>query len=91
MRPAEPGGRSKIPYFVKHEIGAIEKFLEPKRKITAIDVGANKGLWSKALLTRYPETVSHIYMIDASLENYKELNRITDSLLFDQNDFSKTY
>jgi FkbM family methyltransferase len=78
-----------IPYFVKHEIGAIEKFLVAKHNIIAIDVGANKGFWSKALLTRFPETVRHIYMIDASFENYTELTNRTDSLLFDQDDFAK--
>jgi FkbM family methyltransferase len=79
----------QIPYFEKYEIGAVAKFLEEKQNIIAIDVGANKGFWSKALLAQFPETVSHIYMIDASPENYSELTNTTDNLVFDTEDFCK--
>lgn len=79
----------QIPHFVKNEVGCLARFLEAKRNMIAVDVGANKGFWSKALLRRFPGAISQIYMIDASPENYSELINTADSLLFDDGDFSK--
>jgi FkbM family methyltransferase len=79
--------RDHIPHFIRYEIDPLAPVLESNSRIVAIDVGANKGFWSKALLTRYPGQVERIYQIDASPENFAELTNTQDSLLFDPPDF----
>ncbi|MBS0561293.1 MAG: FkbM family methyltransferase [Proteobacteria bacterium] len=80
--------RDHIPHFIRYEIDPLASVLESNNRIVAIDVGANKGFWSKALLTRFPGQVEHIYQIDASPENYAELTNTADSLMFDPPDFA---
>jgi FkbM family methyltransferase len=52
-----------------------------------IDIGANRGLFSKGMLKLFD--VKRCYMIDASPENFQELTDIHDISLFDVSDFQK--
>ena len=53
-----------------------------------MDIGANKGFWAKCLIDNI--SVNHVYMIDASPENYRELTNEDDNLVFeDQAYFAK--
>lgn len=79
--------RDLIPHFIFHEIEPLRKLLHARKDIVAIDVGANKGIWAKTLMQVY--SVQHIYMIDASPENYAELTNKTDNLIFNDSDLSK--
>ena len=78
-----------VPVFIQSEVAPLARFLDRKQSIVAVDGGANKGFWSKALLEYYPQKVKKIYQIDASLENFMELSDVSDSLLFDPPDYSK--
>jgi FkbM family methyltransferase len=82
--------RDQTPHFMRHETEPLRPFLEGKRRMTAIDVGANKGFWTKALIASYGDRVEHSYMIDASPENYRELTNRDDSLLLEDYDFAKS-
>jgi FkbM family methyltransferase len=76
-----------VPHYAETEIKPIAKFLNLRQQIVAFDIGANKGFWAKALLNTHKDTIKHIYMFDASPENYAELTNTTDNMMFDEADF----
>jgi FkbM family methyltransferase len=75
-----------VPGFVKSEVRPIVPLVPRSGPLVAIDVGANKGFWSKALLQTFPDMVDRIYMIDPSPENYAELTNREDNLMFSPED-----
>ncbi|MGH6864243.1 MAG: hypothetical protein ACRECN_08245 [Methylocella sp.] len=82
--------RDLTPHFVFHETEPLRPLLSVKANIVAVDVGANKGFWTRAFIQSYGDRVKHIYMIDASPENYRELTNKEDSLLLEPGDFALT-
>jgi FkbM family methyltransferase len=64
------------------ETGPLRSHLKHSGGLIAFDVGANKGFWSAAFLREYPGRVEHIYMIEQSPENFRELTNTADSLMF---------
>jgi FkbM family methyltransferase len=85
----EEWAREVIPEMRFEEVAPLRMLIPPGRSLVAIDAGANKGLWSKALLTEFGESVTHIHMIEASPENVTELSRTDDNLIFSPQDFSR--
>ena len=71
------------------ETEPLRRFLEGKNSLVAIDIGANKGFWTRAFIESYGERVRHVYMIDASPENFRELTNRDDSLHLLYSDFAK--
>jgi len=71
------------------EVKPLRPLLRRSRDLVAIDVGANKGFWAKALLNALGDAVAHVHMLDPSPENYRELTRREDNLIFDPEDFSR--
>jgi FkbM family methyltransferase len=71
-----------VPCLQFAETGPLRQHLKNKSGLRAIDVGANKGFWAAAFLRDYPGQVEHIYMIDPSPENFRELTNSADSLMF---------
>lgn len=78
-----------VPAYIRDEIAPLDPYLTPREGIIALDVGANKGFWAKALLSRHGNRVKHIHMFDASPENFSELTEVNDSLMFENDDFSR--
>jgi len=70
------------------EVRPLRPLLSRWDGLTAIDVGANKGFWTKALLNNFPGQVAHVHMLDPSPENHRELTDREDSLLFAPEDFA---
>ena len=79
-----------VPELLREELLPIKPWLDGRAAITALDIGANKGFWAKALLTMCGDNVRHIHLVDPSPENCKELARREGSLLtFDPADCDK--
>lgn len=68
--------------YMAGEIDPLRPLLPRHSGLVAIDVGANKGFWSKALLNSFPGGVAHVHMLDPSPENFRELTNREDSLMF---------
>jgi FkbM family methyltransferase len=81
--------REQIPHFISDEVGPLSTLLDGKTNLVAVDVGANKGFWTKAFLELHGDRTQHVYMIDASEENFRELTNKEDNLLLDRDDFPK--
>jgi len=79
--------RDIVPTLQFSETGPLKPLLRPRGPLIAIDVGANKGFWAAAFLREYPGQVGHVYMIDPSPENYRELSNYNDSLSFTEEEF----
>ncbi len=71
------------------EVAPLRLLLAEKQALTVIDAGANKGFWSKAFLSEFESCVDHVYMIDASPENVRELCRRDDNMMFSPDDLSR--
>jgi len=78
---------TNVPRFTKREVDPIVPFLPETGPIRALDVGANKGIWSKAMLNTFGTRIERIDLFDPSPENCRELRDRDDSLLFDPADF----
>jgi FkbM family methyltransferase len=78
-----------IPALMADEVGPILPLLKRRSGLIAVDVGANKGYWAKALLRLCGDAVERIHMIDPSPENYQELIGRTDNMMFVSADFPK--
>jgi FkbM family methyltransferase len=79
--------REHVPSYGYGEVRPLRPLLSRWQDLTAIDVGANKGFWSKALLNNFPGQVRQVYMLDPSPENFRELTNRDDNLLFEEADF----
>jgi FkbM family methyltransferase len=64
------------------ETSPLRSHLKRNSNLVAIDVGANKGFWAAAFLREFPGRVDHVYMIDPSPENFRELMNFVDNLMF---------
>ena len=80
---------TNIPSHILGEVYPLKPLLSRWSDLVAVDVGANKGLWAKALLNTFPGGVAQIHMLDPSPENYRELMEREDSLAFEAADFPK--
>lgn len=69
-----------IPDLIRDEVAPLAQLLPETEDLVAIDVGANKGWWTAALLRTFPGKVRHVHMIDASPENFRELSNARDHL-----------
>ncbi|MBP0579452.1 FkbM family methyltransferase [Labrys sp. LIt4] len=76
-----------VPGYMRAEVAPLVPLIPRAAKLVALDIGANKGFWSKAFLKSFPGAVSHIYMIDPSPENVSELENKKDNLIFSPEDF----
>lgn len=70
-----------VPRLIEHEIMPLLRFF-PKGGggLTVLDIGANKGLWTRALLDTFGDRVAHVHLFDPSPENYAELTNQSDNL-----------
>lgn len=76
-----------LPRFTKAEVLPLLPFLPSSGPIHAVDVGANKGIWSKAMLNTLGKRIERIDLFDPSPENCRELRNQEDNLMFDDSDF----
>jgi FkbM family methyltransferase len=74
---------------MREELLPVRHLLEDRSGIVALDIGANKGFWAKALLNMCGDRVHRIIMAEPSPENCNELARHDDNLVFAPTDFSK--
>jgi len=77
-----------VPSYGYGEVRPLRALVSRWRDLVALDVGANKGFWTKALLNNFPGGVARVHMLDPSPENFRELTEREDSLLFDPEDFA---
>lgn len=76
-----------VPGYMAAEVAPLARLLRRTEGLVAVDVGANKGFWSKAFLNSFPGAVERVHMIEPSPENHRELTRREDNLVFDADDF----
>jgi len=76
-----------VPGYMAIEVAPLATLIPRAQGLVALDIGANKGFWSKAFLNTFAGSVSHIYMIDPSPENVRELDNREDNLIFSPEDF----
>lgn len=81
--------RQHIPGYMVGEVRPLIPLLSRENDLVLVDVGANKGFWTKAFLYTFRGHVRHSYMLDPSPENFAELSPRPDSLLFDEDDFQR--
>ena len=77
-----------IPFFIREEIAPLRTLLRRTSDLVAIDVGANKGWWSKALLDAFPGGVARIKLVEPHPYNVTEIERLDDNLVFAAEDFA---
>jgi FkbM family methyltransferase len=75
--------------FIPHEVEPISRFVQASDGIVALDLGCNKGLWSKAVLDFYGSKAGHVYLVDASSHNVEECRNTEDNLVFSCVDLQK--
>jgi FkbM family methyltransferase len=78
-----------VPLRIAREVRPLAPLLSRRDSLVLVDVGANKGFWTKAFLDVFGPRVAHAYMLDPSPENAAELAERTDSLLFEAADFGR--
>lgn len=78
-----------VPRLQFAETGPLRSHLKLNSDLLAIDAGANKGFWAAAFLREYPGKVKHVYMIDPSPENFRELTNSADSLMFTEQELKR--
>jgi FkbM family methyltransferase len=71
-----------VPVLQFLETRPLRSHLKKSDNLLAIDVGANKGFWAAAFLREFPGQIGHVFMIDPSPENFRELTNVSDSLVF---------
>lgn len=76
-----------VPRLARTEIQPLAKFVGDRTLEVVIDIGANKGLWTKALLDTFPGRVRQVHLFDPSPENCWELRNRDDNLVFAEADF----
>jgi FkbM family methyltransferase len=78
-----------VPAYMVGEVRPLSPLLARENDLVLVDVGANKGFWTKAFLNVFGERVRHSYMLDPSPANFAELSPRPDSLIFDPDDFRR--
>lgn len=68
-----------VPAFERREVRPLQWFLRGRAELTVFDVGAHKGLWTRALLNVFGGRVARVFLFDPSPENYLELTDKHDS------------
>jgi FkbM family methyltransferase len=68
-----------VPNLERKEIAPLRRFFPHQRGLTVLDIGAHKGLWTRALLNVFGERIEHVYLFDPSPENYRELTDHDDN------------
>ena len=69
-----------VPGLAQGELQPLLSFYPSQRNLTVLDIGANKGQWTRALLDVFGDRVARVHMFDPSPENYRELSNREDSL-----------
>lgn len=69
-----------VPLLTKREVRPLLSFYPDQRDLTVLDIGANKGQWTRALLDTFGDRVARVHMFDPSPENYRELSNREDTL-----------
>ena len=69
-----------VPILTQREVKPFLSFYPDQRNLTVLDIGANKGQWTRALLDVFGDRVARVHMFDPSPENYRELSNREDSL-----------
>jgi FkbM family methyltransferase len=69
-----------VPFLAQREVQPLLNFYPDQRNLTVLDIGANKGQWTRALLDVFGDRVARVHMFDPSPENYGELCNREDSL-----------
>ena len=82
-----------IPHIQRDEIAPVLDLLPSREDLIVLDIGAHKGSWAAAILRSAPRQVKHIFCVDASPENYRELTRREDNLVLtmDEQRFVSVY
>jgi FkbM family methyltransferase len=76
----EQWAQNVVPKLATREIEPLLGFLGDRTGLTVLDIGANKGLWTRALLNVFGDRVARVHLFDPSPENYRELTNEDDSL-----------
>lgn len=69
-----------VPGLMQSELQPLLSFYPDQRNLTVLDIGANKGQWTRALLNVFGDRVARVHLFDPSPENYCELSNREDSL-----------
>ncbi|UMB69026.1 FkbM family methyltransferase [Mycobacterium paraterrae] len=69
-----------VPKLMRLEVQPLLNFYPNQRDLMVLDIGANKGQWTRALLNVFGDRVGRVHMFDPSPENYRELCNREDSL-----------
>jgi FkbM family methyltransferase len=69
-----------VPHLAQREVQPLLSFFPDQRNLTVLDIGANKGQWTRALLDVFGDRVARVHMFDPSPENYRELSNREDNL-----------
>jgi FkbM family methyltransferase len=70
-----------VPKLAAREIKPLLRFYPDHDGLTVLDIGANKGLWTRALLDVFGGRIAHVHLFDPSPENYSELTNRGDNLV----------
>ena len=81
--------KENVPSYAVGEVYPLRPLLSRWSDLVAVDVGANKGFWTKALMRTFGDGVRHVYLLDPSPENQAELNNRDDNLIFAPEDFAR--
>jgi FkbM family methyltransferase len=68
-----------VPNLERKEIAPLRRFFAHQRGLTVLDIGARKGLWTRALLNVFGERIERVYRFEPSPENYRELTDHEDN------------
>lgn len=69
-----------VPVLTRKEILPLLRFFPEQTGLRVFDIGANKGLWTRALLDVFGDRIAHVDLFDPSPENYAELTNRKDNL-----------
>ena len=67
-----------VPNLLQEELLPLKPFLDGRGNIVALDIGANKGFWAKALLGMCGDNVQRMFLVEPSPHNCAELSRRDD-------------
>jgi FkbM family methyltransferase len=78
-----------LPKFVRFEAEPIYRALGNRNEIRVMDVGANVGLWSKAMFHTLGNHLYHAWLIEPQSANVVELLNSSDPILFEPREMAR--
>ena len=75
-----------VPRCMAGEVRPLMPLLSRHDGLVLVDVGANKGCWTKAFLNVFGARFGHAHMVEPSPENHHELLDRVDNMVFDPAD-----